>query len=792
MRVLDRKLSRDLWASLWRLLAITSMIAVGVMCFVAMGSAHRNLNEAKRRYYAQCRMSDFWIDVKKVPLAELEPLAEIPGIAAIRPRIQFNATVALDDVPRPLNGMVLSLPDRPTPTINDIVLRRGGYFTERRENEVIVNDKFALAHHLKPGDWIHLVLNNRRQELFIVGTAISSEFVYLLGPGTIVPDPENYGVFYLKKSYAEDVFDFDGAANQVLGHLAPGLRERPAVVLRRAEDLLAPYGVFSTTALADQPSNKYLTQELEGLRTFAVFMPAMFLSVAALILNVLLTRMAEQQRTVVGTLKALGYSNWQLFVHFMKFGLTVGIGGGLVGCFVGYWLAEGMTIIYRQFFEFPELNNHFYVGLQSTALAISVLCAVVGSIHGTRAVLRLRPAEAMRPKPPKKGGAVFLERIGWLWSRLSSGWRMVFRDMIRSPVRTLAGIFASAMGASVLMSGFMMNDATVYLIDFQFKWIQRSDIDLSFKDDRSDEVIDEAARLPGVDLAEPTLNVACTFINGPYRRKGGIMGLAHGARLTTPRDRQARSIRIPSSGLVMSGKLAELLHVEPGDTITVQPTKGLRRPVKVSVAETADSYLGTIVYADIDFLSRLVGEELAVTGVQLAIDRDPEHLAALYRELKQMPALEAVNSRMDMVASLEETLIQNMMVFIGMIILFAGVVFFGSILNASLVSLAERQRQIATLRVLGYGAWQVGSLMFRESLVVGLLGTALGVPLGYLMTVGLAATYDSELFRFPVVATPASYIWTVVLALVFIIVSHLFVQRAIHKMNWLEALQAKE
>ena len=792
MKVLDRKLRRELWANSWLLMAILGIIIVGVACFVSMGSAYNNLTEAKARYYRQCRMADFSIELKKVPEADLHPVSNLPGVAEIRPRIQFFSTVDLDTVPEPLNALVLSLPDRREPVLNDIVMQRGGYFTERRANEVIVNDAFAEANDLAPGDWVRLVLNNRSQELYIVGTAISSEFVYMLAPGTIVPDPEHFGVFFLKQNYAEDVFDFDGAANQVLGRLTPDAPWTTQEILDRAEQLLADFGVFTTIPLEDQASNKYLSQEIEGLRSFAVVMPIIFLAVAALVLNVLLTRLAEQQRTVVGTLKALGYSDGQVFSHFLKFGLAIGLTGGLGGCALGYVLGELMTMMYQTIFEFPELQNHFYPGLMITAVSISLACAVVGSLRGTRAVLRLKPAEAMRPKPPKKGGKILLERLTFFWDRLSVGWRMVFRSVVRSRVRSLAGVFAAAMGAAVLASGFMMIEGTYYLVDFQFRWLLKSDVDLTFNDERGRDALSEAARLPGVRLAEPILNVACTFENGHFRHKGGVTGLQKDATLTVPRDTRARPIRVPTVGLAMSGKLAEILDLKPGDMVTVRPTKGLRRAQQVPVIEISDSYMGTAVYTDIEYLSRLVGEESAVTGVQLKMDTSPDERTAFNRQLKRLPAVRGVANRHSMVKSIEDTIIISMNVFIFVLVGFAGVIFFGSILNSSLVSLAERQREVATLRVLGYGPWQIGSLLFRESLVLTVIGTILGMPIGYLLTVGMAVSYESELLRFPVVSSATTWTMTGVLAVVFTVLAYLFVQRAIHRMDWLEALQAKE
>ncbi|MEX2137983.1 MAG: hypothetical protein WD894_01890, partial [Pirellulales bacterium] len=170
MTTLDRKLLREARASKGLILAITSLVAVGVMCFIYMRSAYNNLRSARDQYFAQCRLADFWIDVKKAPLTELAEIAAIPGVSEIRARIQFLATVDLERAKYPLNAYVVSLPDQRKTIINDVVLKRGGYFTDRRENEVLVNDNFARKHGLHPGQWIHLILNNRREELFIVGT----------------------------------------------------------------------------------------------------------------------------------------------------------------------------------------------------------------------------------------------------------------------------------------------------------------------------------------------------------------------------------------------------------------------------------------------------------------------------------------------------------------------------------------------------------------------------------------------------------------------------------------------
>ncbi len=373
--VLDRKLLREVRSSGVMLLAITSIIAVGVMCFIYMRTAYYNLSTAKFRYYNQCSMADFWIELKKAPLVDVERLLNVPGVTAIRPRIQFFATVDLERVPTPLNGLVLSLPDRREPIINNIVVQSGGYFTDRRSEEVIVNSAFARKHGIRPGQKIHLLLNNRRQELQVVGTANSSEFVYLVSPGSIAPDPEHFGVFYIKRSYAEEVFDFEGATNQIVGLLDPAHKERPAEALRRMETILEPYGVATSYGLKTQASNQFLSDEIRGLGVFSRIMPAIFLGVAALVLNVLMVRLIDQQRTIIGTLKALGYLDRQIFLHYTKFAMALGLFAAAIGMALGYGMSILVTNIYKMFYEFPDLQNRIFPGTYAGGLAVALACA---------------------------------------------------------------------------------------------------------------------------------------------------------------------------------------------------------------------------------------------------------------------------------------------------------------------------------------------------------------------------------------------------------------------------------
>ena len=792
MSVLDRKLKRDLVGARATLVAVLLVIVVGIACFVGMATSYGNLTRSQREYYAQCRMADFWVDLKKVPLAETARVAELPGVAEIQTRIVFEASIDLEDVYKPLNGLVISLPDDRQAVLNDIVMQRGGYFTDERLEQVIVLDTFAEARNIHPGQVIHILLNNRRQELFVVGTALGSEFVYQMNPGSLAPAPADYGVFYIKQTFAEEVLDFDGACNQIVGLLTPAARDRPQRVLDEIERRLDEFGVFASTPLKDQPSNRFLSDEINGLEVSAAIMPLEFLGVAALILNILMSRLAEQQRVTVGTLKALGYSNRALMWHYLKFGTVIGVIGGAVGIGLGHLLAEGMTTLYGEFYKFPRLENQVAPAVMIAALLISIVFSMLGTLHGVRVIVRLSPAEAMRARPPATAGAIVLERWRRLWTGLGFRWQMVARSVWRHKWRTAVGMLAAALGSAILLMAFYFTDSMFELVDFQFDKVLRSDIDLVFKDDLDAGALLEAQRLPGVDYAEPLFTVPCKFTHGHRTKRGAVIGVRPGASLTIPRDTAGRRIDIPGSGLVMSRKLAEILHLSRGESITITPVKGLKEPIRAPVTRITDSYIGMSTYADYDHLNHLVNETRAISTIQLSVRPGLAHRLALYRQLKSLPTIEAVADVRRMRTDLIDLLLRSMKIAMTAMVIFAGAIFFGSILTTSLVALSERQREVATLLVMGYEKRQVGGIFLRESLLVNGIGALLGLPLGFALIVLMLEAYDTELYRMPLIGSPQSYGLALVFSLVFVLVAHLFVQRTINRLLWQEALNVSE
>lgn len=792
MPVLNRKLARDLRGNAGVLATVVAIIAVGTGSFISLNSAQRILLASQHDYYTRHQFADFWVDVKKAPLTAVASIANLPGVAEVESRIVFDVILDVPGEVRPLSGRLISTPERDfSRTINAIAIVRGSGFSPDRTEEAILGEAFAKAHGLGPGDRVSVILNRKKQAFVIVGTAMSPEYVYAVrGQGDFAPDPAHFATIYIKEGFARDVLDFQDACNQIVGRMVPGHQQDVDVLLERAERMLDPYGVLATTPRERQASHRFLSDEIKGLGVSALVMPSIFLGVAALVLNVLMSRLAERQRTVIGTLKALGYSDREVLGHYLSFGVAVGVAGGLAGIGLGLGMTVLFLRVYRMFFEFPEFLWRFNYDLLGLGMLISIAFSILGTLKGVWHVLQLHPAEAMRPRPPERGGSVFLERFPVLWRRLGFRSHIALRSLSRNRGRTLTGVLSSAMATSIILASLVMRDSIWFLLDFQFEHVTHSDADLGMRDEKSEAALLEARALPGVDEAEPMLALTCDIRHGRFSRRLGITGLAADHRLTTPVDANLQPIEIPPEGIVLSRKVAEILDARAGDRLEITPVRGQRLTTTAHVQTIVESYLGLECYADLRYLSRIAGESFAMNAVQTRVN--PARRDDLYRTLKELPNAQNLAVPATTMANIKATFIKSMSFSLTVMIGFAGVIGFGSMLNASLIEIADRTRDIASFRVLGYRPVQISGIFFRQMMIIHTFGLIGSLPItGFILWLW-AGAYDTEMFRIPITVRPFTVVLAAAAATVFVLLSQWFAYRSIRQLDWLEGIQVKE
>src|SRR5690606_5351665 len=353
-------------------------------------------------------------------------------------------------------------------------------------------------------------------------------------------------------------WDLDGAFNEVVARLDPGVN--PEAVLRAFDALLEPYGGLGSYLREDQLSHQVLENELAQMRVQATVIPAIFLGVAVFLLHLVLGRLIGTQRGEIAILKAFGYSNAQVGLHYLLVALLPVLAGSALGVATGAWLGEGLVRLYQEYFELPGLAYRLRPGLIGLALLASALAAGSGALAAVRGALRLPPAEAMRPPAPARFRPGPLERLG-LGRLLPSAGRMILRNVERKPLQAALSALGVALSVTILVTGLFMFDSVDRLMDLQFRQIQREDLSLSFKEVESDRVRHELARLPGVSRVEVFRQVPARLRAGARREDVGVLGLAPDTRLRRIVDASGAEIPLPARGLLLSDLLARRLDV---------------------------------------------------------------------------------------------------------------------------------------------------------------------------------------------------------------------------------------
>ena len=784
---LDRKLLRDLWRIKGQAVAITAVIACGIATFVMSLSTLSSLEWTRATYYNRYRFAHVFTHLKRAPETLKARLEDIPGIAHVQTRIVMDVTLDVEGLLEPAVGRLISIPDRKTRSLNDIYLRQGRYIDPTRSGEVLVGESFAIAHDLRLGDSITAIINGSKQDLIVVGVALSPEYILQFKPGELLPDPKRFGVFWMGETQLASAFDMDGAFNDVTISVMRGANTDE--VIRRLDDLTEPYGGTGAYDRDQQNSYRYLADEIEQLKGMSRIAPTIFLSVAAFLLNVVLSRVVKAQREQIAALKAFGYSKWEVGLHYLKLALVIVFVGTLLGTCVGAYFGKGLTSMYTEFYKFPIFEYFLPVHIVVAAASIGIGAAVLGVQASVRAAIALPPAEAMRPEPPAKYKKTLMERTG-LGVLLSPSGRMIWRNLERRPWKAALSSLGIAMALAVLILGSFTTDALHYLINFQFRLAQRQDVMVTFVEPVVGGVQREIQKLPGVMQADFFRSVPSRLRHHHHDRRVGIMGLDGTSELFRLLDDQQRSVALPKDGLMLNTKLAELLHAELGDTITVEILEGQRGSYEVPLTALVTELGGLNAYMHVDAIHRLLQEGNHVSGAFLRVETP--RLDELYSQLKETPTVAGVSVKSATLESFNETIANNLGKIRSFNIFFATIIAVGVVYNSARISLAERSRELATLRVIGFSNAEVSTILLGELAILTLVALPLGMLIGYGLAYQVALGLDTELYRIPLVVNPSTYATAALVVMIAAVGSGLLVRRGLGQLDLVAVLKTKE
>lgn len=787
MRALDHKLWRDLWHMKGQALAIALVIMGGVSTFIMMLSTLDSLHHTRESYYRDYRFADVFVSLKRAPESLRARIAEMAGVDTVETRVVAPVSLDIAGFPEPVTGRLVSIPEGGGQRLNRLHLRQGRLVEPGREDEVVVSETFAQAHGFGPGSKLHATINGRRKALTVVGTALSPEYIYQLRPGGVFPDYKRYGVFWMGRRALGNAYDMEGAFNDVVLKLVPHASAQD--VIDRLDALLEPYGGLGAYDREDQPSHWFLSQEFRQLQQMAAIFPAIFLGVAVFLLNVVLGRLVSMQREQIATLKAFGYRNREIIAHYLKLALMIVVVGVVLGVAVGAWLGRGLSNLYMEFFHFPFLRYQLLPGVVAEAALANAAAAALGTLFAVRAAARLRPAEAMRPEPPARYRETLIERLG-LKRLLSQPNRMIARHIQRRPFKSLLTVVGIAFACGITMVG-RFQDATInYMLDVHFKLSQRDDLAVTFVEPTSRRAVYSLYGLPGVEHVEVfrSVPVRLRFQHHSYRTS--IRGVEPGGDIYRLLDANLKPIDLPPDGVVLTDYLGEMLGVRPGDRLTVEVLEGSRPVREVTVAALVKEYLGVSAYMQLDALNRFMREGPAISGAYLAVDT--KYQTGIYAQLKEMPRVAGTVVRVQEIANFHRTMEETMLFFTFVATIFAVIIAFGVVYNSARIALAERGRELASLRVLGFTRAEVAYILLGELSVLAMAA----IPLGFLVGIAICAYFvesvKSDLYRIPLIIEPSTYAFAATVVIFSAVISGWAVRRRLAQLDLIGVLKTRE
>lgn len=786
MRALDRKLLRDLLRMKLQAAAIALVVASGVAMFVAMLATYRSIRISEQHYYTDQRFGHIWADLSRAPSSVTRSIAAIPGVAAVEGRIKELVVLDVPGLVEPASAQLVSIPSDPGHAVSDLHLRRGRHVERGNAGEVLVSEAFAEANHLSLGDPMTAVVAGQRVQLRFVGVALSPEYVMPTMPNGLSADDHRYAILWMARDEMQSLVDLRGAVNQVAVRLVHGADER--TIIAAIDRILEPYGGRGAFGRDSLPSHSHYEEHVQMIQSLAVVMPTIFLLVAAFLVNMVMSRMVATQREQIGLLKAFGYPSGRVAWHYLEFALLIVLAGAVLGLPLGAFLGKAFAEFFGKFFRFPVLIFRVDPPVALGATLVAVVSAAFGALGTVHRVVALPPIVAMAPEIPHFQRSLS-DRIG-LSKLLAPSSRMILRSVARRPLRSALAIAGMSLAVAVAMLGMSVKDAGDRMRDVRYQAVERQDITVSLIHPRAIGTVQDFLHLPGVRRAEPFRVVPARVLARGRTHDVMLLGLPAGGVLRNAVDSAYHTALIPHDGAIVTAWLAKHFGLRRGDLLALEIRENRRRVVEVPIVEVLEEGLGVAVYMDLGAIGRLLGEPETYSGVNLTVD--PTCARDLYAVLKRTPAAVAVDLRSGALA-IYRAMGDAAVEFIRQIeVVFGIIIAFGVVYNTARIALAERARDLATLRVLGFTRAEVSRMLLGEIAALAVPAVPLGFALGYGLSALVISTMNGERMHPPLVISVSTYGFAFVVFSLAAGFSALVVRRGLDRLDLVGVLKARE
>ncbi|WP_231701767.1 ABC transporter permease [Crassaminicella thermophila] len=760
-------------------LAITALVIVGLMFYTALSAAAINMGRTLKDYYHVTNFADIYVKVVKIPQKDVKNLENINGIKRVAGRVVFDVPLKVENEKEKVNVRVISIPDKDE-TINSLFMKEGAYISSEIK-DVMVLEQFAKARKIKLNQILKLQIDGKEYNLKVKGIVASPEYIYLMeDEQSLLPEPGKFGVLFVSNKFAQQSFGFEDSYNEIV--IQAKSEYDVEKIKKKLEKILKRYGVKRIITKEEQLSNRMISEEISQLKKSSNTIPLVFLGVAAIIIGVMVSKTVKNDRMAIGVLKALGFNNVQIIFHYTKYALMIGIIGAIIGTVFGMVLSGYMTKLYIQFYNIPMLKINFYYRYMFLAVFISSVFCIISGLLGARKVLNILPAESMRPEAPKVGKSIWLEKIIILWERISFSWKIVLRDIFRNKKRFVFITFGIALTYAITLIPLHQNHLFIKIFHTHYGTFQRMDYNINFSRPMHMKVINDITHIVETDKIEPKIEYPFEIVYGWKSKVVTVIGLKKNTEFYYFVNLKNKKIDIPKKGIVLSENLARYLGVKKGEQVKIKTFIPDREDIYVEVKEIIKQSLGINAYMNIQQMNTKLLDKKLITGVYLDTNDNVKEKLENAKNITSIKSLE--DSRNVFKQFLKLTIFS-----IGIMILFAGILGFAIVYNATVMSISERRLEFSSLRVLGFTKKEIYRIISKENGIMTILGIIMGIPIGKYMVYSIMQAFNTELYTLDTDVALSTYVFAGIFTIVFVSLSQLFTLRKINGLDFMEALK---
>jgi len=726
-------------------------------------------------YFKEHHVADLYVFYSQISKQEVAGLSEIEGINKLEGRYTFDATQSFEDYRASLK--IHSIPA--DNEINTPAMIEGSI--PSKKGEILLDSHYAKEHHYRVGDEIHIRANDKYAKFTISGLCENVEYA----KKNAIQDHKTYGVAYIGEEsipeiaggffYNEIMIDAkDGYDMDQLGESIEEKSKHLPYVNQVSKER-----TFSYSSLTATIHNNYLMSKV---------IPLVFFLIEAIILFLTMSRMIDSQRNQVGIMKALGVKNRSIMLHYMGYPVLVGILGSILGCAIAAFVfVPFVTASNAKAYSLPGIQFSLSLFSIIPPILISSAFGMLACYLSGRTILKERAAQALRPKPPKTMKKILLERIPGIWSHIPYSYKLILRNIFLHKQKALASSVGVVVSTVLLITAFGTQSALQKVAN-QIEDVYTYDLRVDYKRGASPN----SFQLPsGIKNSYFLSTFPVEFIKDNEAEKADLVVTEKDNNLIHFFDENDNRIKLENNGVLVPKSYADQYHISEGDLITITFTEPARKKktVTMKVLHISTQYSNPSFTITPDYLERF---GLDYTPTSLLVEANsPADLASIRTFFEQDPQVDAIADKADLKKSAQYILKQNSFIFI-MFIICAAILSFGAIYTISSINIYERNRELATLAVLGYQKYKINRLIFFENIILTAFAVMAALPISGYMYANVVKALSSTHQQIPDTLTISVILISVMLAFSLTILSNFLLRRKVSKINMIESLKSVE